>query len=53
MIFLIYKVGLKKLRLEMPKKAVDDWGDITADKRKVEGQAAFETIKLLWEAPPQ
>ena len=35
------------------KRAVDDWGDITADKRKVEGQAAFETIKLLWEAPPQ
>jgi len=35
------------------KRAVDDWGDITADKRKVEGQAAFETIKLLWEAPSQ
>ena len=38
---------------EAYKRAVDDWGDITANKRKVEGQAAFEKIKGLWEAPPQ
>ena len=35
------------------KKAIDNWGDITAEKRKVEGQAAFETVKLLWEEPSE
>ncbi|MEZ7813984.1 MAG: glutathione S-transferase family protein [Paracoccaceae bacterium] len=32
-------------------KAVIDWGDITAEKRKTEGLAAFETVKFLWNSP--
>jgi glutathione S-transferase len=32
------------------KTAVDDWGDVTAEKRQKEGQAAFEQIKSLWES---
>ena len=28
--------------------AVIDWGDSTAEKRKTEGLAAFETVKSLW-----
>ena len=30
--------------------AVIDWGDVTAEKRKTEGLAAFETVKSLWNA---
>lgn len=29
-------------------KAVIEWGDITAEKRKTEGDAAFEQVKKLW-----
>ena len=30
------------------KLAIDDWGDKTADRRKKEGEQAFEKIKKLW-----
>lgn len=30
-------------------KAVIDWGDITAEKRRSEGNAAFEKIRNLWQ----
>jgi len=30
-------------------KAVIDWGDITAEKRRSEGNAAFEEVKKLWQ----
>ena len=32
-------------------KGVVEWGDITAQKRKTEGLAAFEAIEALWRAP--
>ena len=28
--------------------AVTDWGDITAEKRRTEGDAAFERVKKIW-----
>ena len=30
-------------------KAVVEWGDITEEKRRVEGEAAFERLKKIWQ----
>ena len=32
------------------KKAVDDWGDITAERRQIEGEKSFSKIKSLWDS---
>lgn len=39
----------KIISREAYKKAVIDWGDITAEKRRIEGTAAFEQIKKIWQ----
>ena len=35
---------------ESYRKAVDDWGDITADRRQIEGEKSFSKIKSLWDS---